>query len=167
MGIIFAREGIKIVDPLVSLGVVLIMLKSAYDLGKETIRVVDGAEPELTRYELRHDKRMNLRRKERFKFWTLYLLKEPLSREDLEDLFSLNNIKGLGHIAAMLRLDLDYSRYCAGILEEFLKGGLIVEAGGKYRLTPNGERSLREALAESPEGSARGKINLTGPHRTE
>jgi cation diffusion facilitator family transporter len=167
VGILFAREGIRVADPLVSLGVVLIMLKSAYDLGKETIKVVDGAEPDLTRYELRHDKRMNIRRKERFMFWTLYLLKEPMAREELEDLFSLDNIKGLEHIATMLRLDLDYSRHCAGILEEFLEEGLVIEAGGKYRLTSNGERSLTEALTESPERSARGKINLIGPHRTE
>jgi hypothetical protein len=110
---------------------------------------------------------MNIRRKERFKFWTLYLLKEPMAREELEDLFSLDNIKGLERIAAMLRLDLDYSRHCADILEEFLKEGLIIEIGGKYRLTSNGERSLTEALAESPERSTRGKRNLIGSQRTE
>ena len=166
-GILFARLGITVVDPLVSIGVVVIMLKSAYDLGKETIRAAGGEEPDLSRYELRRDRRMNARRMDRFRFWTLYLLKEPMSRGELEELFSLENIPGLGHIAASLRLDLDYSRHCTGILVGLQDEKLICEAGGKYRLTSDGERSLTEALAGSPNRAFLDSISAGSRYRPE
>ncbi|HTY89632.1 MAG TPA: cation transporter [Methanocella sp.] len=150
VGIIFARFGVYIVDPLVSLGVALITLKSAFDLGRETIKVSNGAEPDISQYEFRGDKHMKELRNERFRFWSMILLKEPKTREELEDRFSLKNAKGLQYFATRLRIDLDYSKHCESILAELQAKGLIIETNGKYMRTPDGEKWLSEVIAGSP-----------------
>lgn len=150
VGIIFARFGIMIVDPLVSLAITVIMLKSAFDLGMETLKSADGSEPDLSRYDFKRDKVVKQWRKDRFKFWSLYLLREPKTREELEGMFSIGNAKSFNYVVIQMGPDMDYSKHCGGILDELMASSLIAEAEGKYCLTTAGERSVSDALAAPP-----------------
>jgi len=84
IGVLFDRLGFPVVDSLVSLGIAALMLKSAIDLGRETIRIAGGEVPDLSQYELGIEKRIREIRKYRFKFWILFLLREPRTSGGLE-----------------------------------------------------------------------------------
>ena len=87
-------------DSLVSLGIAVLMLKSAIDLGKETLSIAEGKVPDVPKYEMGIEKRMLAIQKYRARYWILYLLQEPRTGEELNEIFSGKNA---GVIAAHLR----------------------------------------------------------------
>lgn len=103
IGVLFDRLGFPVVDSLVSLGIAALMLKSAIDLGRETIRIAGGEVPDLSQYELGIEKRIWEIRKYRFKFWILFLLWEPRTSGELEEIFSEKNARVLRHVAERLK----------------------------------------------------------------
>ena len=146
IGILFAGFGIMIADSIVSLAVAVLMIKSSYDLGIQTYRMAKGREPDLSRFMIGPEKVLKERRVKRFTFWTLVILREPKTRAELEETFSLKNIARLRPIVKNLRIDLDYGKYCQDILDELKADGLIAESDGRYRTTEKGIRMLRLKL---------------------
>jgi cation diffusion facilitator family transporter len=147
VGVLFARFGFTFVDSLVSLGIAFVMLKSAIDLGLETLRIAEGKVPDLSQYELGIEKRMTEIRRYRTRFWILHLLREPRTGEELDEIFSGKHDGGLRPIAEMLQTDRNVSRHYAECLRELTKKGLAAENGERYGLTPDGTRVLAEAMA--------------------
>lgn len=147
VGIAFARFGFPFVDSLVSLGIALLMLKSAVDLGRETLRIADGEEPDLSQYELGIEKRMTAVRECRTRFWIMYLLREPRTGAELDEIFSVKRVGGLWPITEKLQREVPVSRHFADCLCELTDSGLAVRAEDCYRLTAEGARTLADAMA--------------------
>jgi Co/Zn/Cd efflux system component len=147
VGVLFARFGYPFVDSLVGLGIALVMLKCAVDLGRETLRIADGREPDIAQYELGIEKKMRDLRMNRFRFWILYQLREPRTAEELGDIFSERAPGGMQKIAALLRADQDITGRYSECLRELTESGLAVRNGDKYSLTAEGMRLVAEANA--------------------
>jgi|GEM_PF-4045190 len=147
VGILFARFGYPFVDSLVSLGIALVMLKSAVDLGRETLRIAEGQEPDLAQYELGIQKKMREMRMSRFRFWIMYQLREPRTAEELGEIVSERSTGGMQQIAARLRIDLDVTGRYTECLRELTESGLAVRNGDKYSLTADGARLVAEETA--------------------
>lgn len=146
IGILFAGFGIMVADSAVSLAVAVLMIKSSYDLGLETYRMAKGREPDLSRFMIGPEKILKERRIKRFKFWTLVILREPKTRDELEETFSLKNIAGLRPVIKNLKIDLDYGIYCREILDDLKADGLVRESEGRYETTEKGMNMLKYKL---------------------
>ena len=146
VGVLFARFGFPFVDSLVSLGIAIVMLKSAIDLGRETLSIAGGKEPDLAQYDLGIDKRIVEARKYRTKFWIMYLLRESRTAGELHETFSGKNAEGIRVIAEQLWTGQSITQYYAECLRELLEKGLAACNVGLYSLTPEGARKLSEAM---------------------
>ncbi len=147
VGVLFARFGFTFVDSLVSMGIALVMLKSAIDLGLETLRIVEGKEPNLSQYELGIEKRMTEIRKYRTQFWIMYLLQKPRTSEELNEIFSGKHAGGLRFVTERLQTGRDISYHYADCLHELADKDLATCSSECYCLTPDGMRVLAEAMA--------------------
>jgi|AGTN01.2.fsa_nt_gi Predicted Co/Zn/Cd cation transporters len=147
IGVLFASFGFTFVDSLVSLGITIIMLKSAIDLGLETLRIAEGKEPDLSQYELGIEKRMTEIRKYRTQFWIMYLLQEPRTNEELDEIFSGKHAGGLRFVTERLQTGQDISHHYADCLHELADKDLAICSSERYCLTTDGMRVLSEVMA--------------------
>ncbi|MCD6567917.1 MAG: cation transporter [Dehalococcoidia bacterium] len=137
-GIVCARFGIFIVDSLVGLAIGFIILKSAIDLTVETVGAAGGKEGFKGGPGERY-----------LRTWTLFVLKEVHSREDIVseygESFSVDGLPIAEHFG--FAREFDFEGYLDALLEELVAGGLVTAGEDGYCLTSRGRSALRRKLA--------------------
>jgi Co/Zn/Cd efflux system component len=150
IGIIFARFGILIVDPLVAIVVAIMILKSAIELTVETIRVAKGGELNLSEFSSGYEKRFEKYRLSYFKFWTLFEMKSTASREELiakfNKTFSTQEVPVTSHFGFNFVSGFEFEKHLDVFLDELISEGAITKEQGRYAITKTGISKLNKKL---------------------
>ena len=88
VGLVAARLNFGLLDTLVGLGVAVLILRSACELGLETVRVLRGEEVDYSKYEPAIVGKYKDAKEKQLRDWVLYLVdgKGPISRAELHSL---------------------------------------------------------------------------------
>jgi len=148
IGIIFARFGIVIVDSVVGLGVALVILKSAIELTAETVRIVRGAELDLSRFARAEEKAFEKYRRNYFKWWMLLSLRDINGKAEIvsqcQRSFSTEGLPLLGLVSFVKPFD--FEKHIDSLLQELVDEQLVVNEDSNYYLTRKGQKELRKKL---------------------
>jgi cation diffusion facilitator family transporter len=150
VGIVFAAFGLPVVDSLVSVGVAILILKSATEISIETVRIAKGEQMNLSRFKARWETWIDEYRSDHLKFWTLLKLEEPKTVDELttefERTFSRKGISYLEDWAPAIVQPFSFKESGRTLLDELVGQGWIAEKDGKYQNTQEGNRKLQERL---------------------
>jgi Co/Zn/Cd efflux system component len=150
VGIVFAALSLPVVDSLVSVGVAILILKNAAEMGIETVRITKGEQMNLSRFKARWETRIGEYRSEYFRFWTLLKLEEPKNIDELttefERTFSRKGMPYLEDWAPAIVQPFSFKESVRALLDELLQQGWIAEKDGRYQNTQAGNRKLQERL---------------------
>lgn len=150
VGIIFAGFGIFIVDSLVALAVAALILKSAYDLTLETVRVARGQEMDSSAFGREYEKVIDARRRSYLRSWLLFTLKEARSRAEIlssfNESFAADGLPVVTHFGLSLWKGFDLEERLDPLLKDLTGEGLISERDGGYYLTSKGSRERSKRL---------------------
>jgi cation diffusion facilitator family transporter len=148
IGIIFALFGIFIVDSLVGLVVAILILKSAIELTIETSRVAGGEELNLSRFARAEEKAFEKHRRNYFKSWLLFCLRNANTRQDIISLYKKSfTTEGLPFIDQFGFLKgFDFEKHVDSLFKEVIDEGLAAVKDLNYELTDKGEKLLSRTL---------------------
>lgn len=150
VGIIFARFGIFIVDSLVGLAVAIVILKSAYDLSTEVLKMARGGELDLSSFGREYEKVLGRHRQGYFRAWTLLSLRDVHTREGIlsrfDSSFATEDLPVVSHFGLSLWQGFDVENRLDSLLNELSDEGLMTVEDGEYRLTAKGRRALNKRL---------------------
>jgi cation diffusion facilitator family transporter len=149
IGIIFAIFGIFIVDSIVGLVVAVLIVKSAIELSIEISKIAGGQELDLSRFARVEEKAFIKHRRDYFKSWMLFTLREVNTRENIvsryTETFSTEGLPLIEHFSFLKGFD--FEAHVDSFLEEAVNEGLAIVEGTDYRLTEKGHRLLKRKLA--------------------
>ena len=149
VGILFAAFGIFIVDSIVGLVVAALILKSAIELSVETSRIAGGEELELSRFARAEERAFEKHRRNYFKSWLLFCLREVNTREDVisqyKKSFSTEGLPLINHFSFLEGFD--FENHVDPLLKELIDEGLATVKDVNYKLTDKGEKLLKRKLA--------------------
>jgi hypothetical protein len=149
VGILFAAFGIFIVDSIVGLVVAALILKSAIELSVETSRIAGGEELELSRFARAEERAFEKHRRNYFKSWLLFCLREVNTREDVisqyKKSFSTEGLPLINHFSFLEGFD--FENHADPLLKELIDEGLATVKDVNYKLTDKGEKLLKRKLA--------------------
>ncbi len=148
-GILFAAFDIFIVDSIVGLGVAVMILKSAIELSVETSRIAGGEELDLSRFARAEERAFEKHRRNYFKSWLLFCLRELNTRQDIVSQYKKSfSVEGLPLIDHFSFLEgFDFENHVDSLLKELIDEGLSTLKDMTYQLTDKGERLLKRQLA--------------------
>jgi cation diffusion facilitator family transporter len=148
IGIIFAAFGIFIVDSIVGLGVAVMILKSATELTVETSRIAGGEELDLSKFARAEEKAFEKHRRNYFKSWLLFCLRETNTREDVvsqyKKSFSTEGLPLIDHFSFLEGFD--FENHVDSLLRELIDEGLTTVKDMNYQLTDKGDKLLKKKL---------------------
>jgi cation diffusion facilitator family transporter len=149
IGIILAKFGVFIVDSIVGLVVAGMILKSATGLAIETSKIAGGQELDLSRFTRAEERAFENRRRDYFKSWLLFSLREVNTREKIVSRYRKNfSTEGLPLIDHFDFIKgFDFENHVDALLEELVDEGLTTVQDMDYRLTDKGNRLLKRKLA--------------------
>ena len=149
IGIIFAFFDIFIVDSLVGLVVAILIVKSATELAIEASRIAGGQELDLSRFARAEEKAFIKHRRDYFKSWLLFSLREVNTRESIvsryAETFSTEGLPLIDHFSFLKGFE--FEAHVDAFLEEAINEGLVTVEDTDYRLTEKGHRLLKRKLA--------------------
>jgi cation diffusion facilitator family transporter len=149
IGILFAAFGIFIVDAIVGLGVAVMILKSAIELSVETSRIAGGEELDLSRFARTEERAFEKHRRNYFKSWLLFCLREANTRGDVmsqyKKSFSTEGLPLINHFSFLEGFD--FENHVDSLLKELIDEGLATVKDVNYQLTGKGEKLLKKRLA--------------------
>lgn len=149
VGIIFAAFGIFIVDSIVGLVVAILILKSAIELTIETSRVAGGEELDLSKFARAEEKAFEKHRRDYFKSWLLFCLREANTRQDIIARYKKSfATEGLPLIDQFSFLkSFDFEKHVDSLFKEVIGEGLAAVNDINYQLTDKGRKLLNKTLA--------------------
>jgi len=149
IGILFAAFDIFIVDSIVGLGVAVMILKSAIELSVETSRIAGGEELDLSRFARAEERAFEKHRRNYFKSWLLFCLREINTRQDIvsqyKKSFSVEGLPLIDHFSFLESFD--FQNHVDSLLKELIDEGLSTVKDMTYQLTDKGEKLLKRQLA--------------------
>lgn len=149
-GIIFAFFGIYIVDSIVGLAVAVMIVKSAVELSIETWRIASGEELDLTKFTRTEEKAFEKHRRDYFKSWLLFSLRETGSREEIvshyRQSYSTEGLPLIDHFTFLKGFD--FENHVDAMLGELVAEGMTVRKEDQYILTEKGKKLLNTRLAQ-------------------
>lgn len=149
IGILFAAFGIFIVDSIVGLVVAVMILKSAIELSIETSRIASGEELDLSRFARAEERAFEKHRRNYFKSWLLFCLRESNTRQDIisqyKKSFSTEGLPLINHFSFLEGFD--FENHVDSMLKELTDEGLANIKDMNYQPTDKGERLLKRRLA--------------------
>lgn len=149
IGIIFAIFGVFIVDSIVGLVVAGMILKSAIELAVETSKIAGGQELDLSRFTRAEERALEKRRRDYFKSWLLFSLREVNTREKIvswyRKRFSTEGLPLIDHFDFIKGFD--FENHVDALLKELVDEGLTTVQDMDYRLTDKGNKLLKRKLA--------------------
>jgi len=150
IGVIFAWFEIFIVDSIVGLGVACIILKSAVELSIETARIASGEEFDSSRFTIAEEKAFQKHRRDYFKWWLFFSLKEVTDRDDLlawcDSYFSTKGLPLIDNHFTFVQA-FDYKTHIDSILSELADEDLVTVDNTNYTITRKGLSTLNRRLA--------------------
>jgi len=148
IGILFATFGIFIVDSIVGLGVAAMILKSAIELSVETSRIAGGEKLELSRFARAEERAFEKHRRNYFKSWLLFCLREASTRENVvsqyKKSFSTEGLPLINHFSFVEGFD--FENHIDSLLKELIDEGMATVKDMNYQLTDKGEKLLKKKL---------------------
>jgi len=149
IGILFAAFDIFIVDSIVGLGVAVMILKSAIELSVETSRIAGGEELDLSRFARAEERAFEKHRRNYFKSWLLFCLREINTRPDIVSQYKKSfSVEGLPLIDHFSFLEgFDFENHVDSLLKELIDEGLSTVKDMTYQLTDKGKKLLKRQLA--------------------
>ena len=148
IGILFATFGIFIVDSIVGLGVAAMILKSAIELSVETSRIAGGEKLELSRFARAEERAFEKHRRNYFKSWLLFCLREVNTRENVvsqyKKSFSTEGLPLINHFSFVEGFD--FENHIDSLLKELIDEGMATVKDMNYQLTDKGEKLLKKKL---------------------
>jgi cation diffusion facilitator family transporter len=148
VGIVFAVFGIFIIDSLVGLIVAILILKSAIELTIETSRVAGGEELNLSRFARAEEKAFEKHRRNYFKSWLLFCLREANTKHDIVSQYKKSfTTEGLPFIDQFGFLKgFDFENHVDSLFKEVIDEGLAIVKDMNYQLTDKGQKLLSRTL---------------------
>jgi divalent metal cation (Fe/Co/Zn/Cd) transporter len=150
-GLVAARLNFGVLDTLVGLGVAILILKSACELGLETVKALPGEEVDYSKYEPGVVGKYKETKERQLRDWILYLVdrKGPISRADLHTL--AEEALDFEQVALLrqLRMAADggpHNRVENAIAA--LLGGNLISVDDRISITDLGQREIREILQQ-------------------
>jgi len=149
IGIILASFGIFIVDSIVGLVVAVMILKSAIELSIETSKIAGGQELDLSRFTRAEERAFEKHRRNYFKSWLLFSLREANTREKIlsqyKESFSTEGLPLINHFG--FPKGFDFENHVDSLLKELIDEGLATVEDMDYQLTDKGNKLLKRKLA--------------------
>lgn len=149
IGIILAVFGIFIVDSIVGLVVAGMILKSAVELAIETSKIAGGQELNLSRFTRAEERAFEKHRRNYFKSWLLFSLREANTREKIlsqyKQSFSTEGLPLINHFG--FPKGFDFENHVDSLLKELIDEGLATVQDMDYQLTDKGNKQLKRKLA--------------------
>ena len=149
IGIILAAFGIFIVDSIVGLVVAVMILKSAVELSVETSKIAGGQELDLSRFTRAEERAFEKHRRNYFKSWLLFSLREANTREKIlsqyKKSFSTEGLPLINHFGFLKGFD--FENHLDSLLKELIDEGLATVKDMDYQLTDKGNKLLKRKLA--------------------
>jgi hypothetical protein len=129
--------------------VAILILKSAIELTIETSRVAGGEELNLSKFARAEEKAFEKRRRDYFRSWLLFCLREANTRQNIISQFRKSfTIEGLPFIDQFSFLKgFDFEKHVDSLFKEVVDDGLAIIKDMNYQLTDKGRKLLNRTLA--------------------
>jgi hypothetical protein len=125
------------------------ILKSAIDLAVETSRIAGGQELDLSRFARAEERAFERHRRNYFKSWLLFSLREASTREKIvsqyKKSFSTEGLPLIDHFGFLKGFD--FENHVDLLLKELIDEGLATAKDMDYQLTDKGNKLLKRKLA--------------------